>query len=168
MSTTVQEIGTDEREAVRVDRQGDPLPQSEAELLQRLREKVLEIAELENSCEAARNEHKEQKDLLAQAKCDLVDMIRGHRRDEPLVDMMEPDGWKRAELSTVLGSVFAAKIQEKAGGVLGGTTLGHLQGFLELHRLTDIRGIGPAVAEKIEAKMEAFWGRHPEWCGGQA
>ena len=139
---------------------------SEAQLIERMKAKVLEIGTYEKTEEKTREEHKAAKSALEQARDDLVEMVRAVNADEPLTDRMEPDGWKRVKIVDAVGVSLGRKIIDGAAPVLQGDTLGGLTAFLKDRTLMDIRGIAHGSAKKIEDAMEAFWKRNGQWTKG--
>lgn len=74
----------------------------------------------------------------------------------------EPGGWRDVKLSEVLSASLISKL-DSAGRVFGDLTLGGLEAFTKDHRLTDIRGLGPIAATKIEDKVSAWFDRNPDF-----
>jgi hypothetical protein len=80
------------------------------------------------------------------------------------------ESWRKVPLAT-LG--IPEELPHSIVSILGEAnldTIGALSGYLQpspatgfTNRLTDIPGIGPAKAEKIEAALDAFWVKWREW-----
>lgn len=146
---------------------GVEVTQSEAQLIERMKAKVLEIGVYQREEEQTRGKHKSAKDSLEQARDDLVEMVRAVNRDEPLTDRMEKDGWKRVKIEDAIGISLGRRVIEGASPILKGDTLGGLTAFIKDHQLTDCKGIGSGTASKIEDAMEAFWKRNGHWTKDQ-
>lgn len=72
--------------------------------------------------------------------------------------------WRKVALTDVLDVKYAKILADpdKQGGKPL-ETVGGLQEFLEHYRLTDLKGIGEAAAQKIEEQLTAFWEANPQF-----
>ena len=92
-------------------------------------------------------------------------LIRAQTEDLPLFDNLgeksEEDAdnsWREVELSSL---DLSAKVLENLDAARL-TTIGELADYsANGGRLTQVAGIGPAAAEKIEDALEGFWANHP-------
>lgn len=92
-------------------------------------------------------------------------LIRAQTEDLPLFDGLGEkaeeavdDSWRAVELASL---DLSAKVLENLDGARL-TTIGELADYsANGGRLTQVAGIGPAAAEKIEDALETFWANHP-------
>ena len=66
--------------------------------------------------------------------------------------------WRNATLEELgIGGKMEALLLEA-----GLDTLGKLSEYCESHTLTEIKGVGDSMAEKISQKLEDYWSTHPQ------
>ena len=117
-------------------------------------------------------EWKEHQATAAEAKkeydgavLELRRLIRAQTEDLPLFDGLaekseeaEDNSWRDVELASL---DLSAKVLENLDAAEL-TTIGDLADYsANGGRLTQVSGIGPAAAEKIEDALEGFWANHP-------
>lgn len=139
-------------------------PTTEQLSLKRIFKQREEITLLSLELAAAAAKHKVAKASYESAVAQMLRIVDDERNpelpfsDPPSAGEQSPDAWKSVSLREVrgLGEGELAALAEA-----GIETIGKMSEYTSQHRLTDIKGIGDAKAEKIENAMAEYWNEHP-------
>ena len=130
-------------------------------------EREKEVAKLFDKMSRAKERAKAAKDAWEAASSELHEFIRGGPDQQPKLPGMEdtdidPEGWRKVSLEDagLTGKLLKPFAESDDPDI---ETLGELADFTSEYALTDIRGIGPKLAEEIEDALDKFWAEHPEY-----
>jgi hypothetical protein len=149
---------------------GDGAEAPEAESLRRIAAQERRVAQARREYEAAREQAKKKKNAWDEALDELCEMIREESEPMPLFDgpaaaepvpaaPAEDESWREVPLGDVLAGLPPSLVTALYDADLA--SVGQLSDFLAdgKKRITDIPGIGPVKAEKVEKALEEFWAR---------
>lgn len=125
-----------------------------------IREKNLQVAELEQDMNAEHERYKAAKKVFEGAQSELRSLIRRDPNQRVLFqkngdETVEP--WRAVTLDDlgIEGRIAELLTEAKL------TTLGAIADWTKEYQLTDIAGIGPAKAESLQATLDLYWAQNP-------
>lgn len=132
----------------------------------RIEEQEREVAKLESLWNCAKAEAKAAKENYELGVTKLRQLVREHNDPQRSLPFDGQTGeadaatWKATTLEEleITGQTYLALADA------GIKTLGDIAKHTAEFALTDIKGIGPAKAESLEAKLADWWAAHPEFC----
>lgn len=130
--------------------------QETLELLEAIRKKENQVWTAQASFDQAKEEVKYRKQVFEKAIADLRKLVRCGFEPAPLFD--EPkDENEDPRLNLMISRLDLPQIIFKLFDDANIITLGDIAAWTKGNKLTDIKGIGKAKAEAIEAALEKFW-----------
>lgn len=126
-------------------------------------QKLKELREHVKDCQAIVDERKrdlkEAKEDEAAAVAELLRAIDRATETHPLFDQPPAaEAWREVPLAAAIGESLPPSVLT-ALTEAGLQTVGQFADFTSQHPLTDVAGIGPAKAEKVEQAFEEYWKR---------
>ena len=123
-------------------------------------ERTRAVRAKEAAWESSKEETKAAKAAFDAADKALREFITAGPNPQLQLPLTDGEEWRDATLEEVgltaaMLKPFAASEDPRI------TTLGELADWTAEYQLTDIKGIGEKMAEKIEAVLDAYWAAHP-------